>query len=100
YSGRPADHIWFKNAAGSWTIIDIRSGSPDGTDILNDVQFLKFDAGDVIALSPTVAGQPVTLNDQTMAAQGEVTVVSLTHNTGQEHKRFITMHQSLRTDWC
>jgi RTX calcium-binding nonapeptide repeat (4 copies) len=82
YSGRPADHIWFKNAAGSWTIIDIRPGSPDGTDILNDVQFLKFDAGDVIALSPTVAGQPVTLNDQTMAAQGEVTVVSLTHNTG------------------
>ncbi len=31
-----------QNGDGSWTLTDLRSGSPDGTDMLRDVELLHF----------------------------------------------------------
>jgi murein DD-endopeptidase MepM/ murein hydrolase activator NlpD len=84
YSGRAVDYNWRKNSDGSWTVT-----RPDGTDILRNIQYLRFlsggdlfsSRGDVIALSPTVAGQLITLNDATMAAHGDVSVVNTYQTT-------------------
>ena len=42
YSGSSKDHVWWSNADGTWTVKDIRAGSPDGTDTLRNVEQLKF----------------------------------------------------------
>jgi VCBS repeat-containing protein len=42
YSGLAADHQWLQNADGTWTVTDLRAGTPDGTDTLSNVEFLKF----------------------------------------------------------
>ena len=31
-----------QNADGSWTVADLRTGSPDGTDTLKNIDFLQF----------------------------------------------------------
>jgi hypothetical protein len=85
YTGRPVDHVWTKAGNGSWTIVDNRSGRPDGDDTLTNIQFLKFATGDVIALSPTVVSRAITLNDSAMDTNGGMTVVSTFHNTGNQN---------------
>lgn len=52
YSGNFADYSIVENADGSWTVADLRAGSPDGTDQIRNIQLLKFN--DV-----TIEGQPV-----------------------------------------
>jgi serralysin len=53
YSGGQADYSWSQNADASWTIVDLRAGSPEGTDSLTDIQFLKFaDATVTIGATP------------------------------------------------
>jgi hypothetical protein len=42
YSGLSTDYSWTQNADGSWTIADLRSGTPDGTDTLKNVEQLQF----------------------------------------------------------
>ena len=31
-----------QNADGSWKVVDLRAGSPDGTDTLTNIDFLQF----------------------------------------------------------
>jgi hypothetical protein len=50
YSGSPADYSWSQNANGSWKVADNRANSPDGTDLLTHIQFLRFHTGENIAL--------------------------------------------------
>jgi serralysin len=45
YSGAQTDYNWFKNADGSYTIQDLRSGSPEGTDKLISIETLTFLGG-------------------------------------------------------
>ncbi|WP_428651131.1 beta strand repeat-containing protein, partial [Roseibium sp.] len=49
YSGNWGDYSITQNGDGSFTIIDLRSGSPDGTDRVYDVENFRFADGDVLA---------------------------------------------------
>ena len=42
-----------QNADASWTVVDLRSGSPDGTDTLRNIEYLQFN-------DKTVAVGPMT----------------------------------------
>jgi serralysin len=42
YSGVMSAYSWSQDADGSWTITDLRTGSPDGTDTLRNLEFLQF----------------------------------------------------------
>lgn len=42
YTGASSDFAWSKTADGSWSVRDLRSGSPDGTDTLKGIEVLKF----------------------------------------------------------
>ena len=51
YSGNSADYQYVQKADGSWTVTDMRSGSPDGVDTLRNIRFLKF-ADTTVILAP------------------------------------------------
>ena len=55
YTGSSADYT-INTAGGVTTVIDNRSGSPEGTDSLTGVELLIFDNGEEYYLTPTVAG--------------------------------------------
>ena len=57
YSGPSTAYQVTQNANGSWTITDLRSGSPDGTDTLVNIQLLQF--SDATVAIGTVAPPPV-----------------------------------------
>ena len=42
YSGLSTDYQVTQNANGSWTVVDLRTGSPDGTDTLSNIELLQF----------------------------------------------------------
>ena len=42
YSGPSSAYQVTQNADGSWTVADLRTGSPDGTDTLKNIDFLQF----------------------------------------------------------
>ncbi len=42
YSGSSFEFSWVMNADNTWTIVDLRAGAPDGTDILKNIQYLDF----------------------------------------------------------
>jgi hypothetical protein len=42
YSGDSHEYSWSQNSDGSWTVADLRAGSPDGTDTLENIQYLDF----------------------------------------------------------
>ncbi len=49
YSGNWGDYSITRNYDGSFTITDLRDGSPDGTDRVYDVENFRFADGDVLA---------------------------------------------------
>ena len=74
YSGNEADYHYEQHADGTWTVADLRNGSPDGVDTLKNIRYLKFadatvdfgpimtviagtNANDMIDATHTVAGQ-------------------------------------------
>ena len=42
YSGPSTSYQETQNSDGSWTVTDLRAGSPDGTDTLKNIQYLQF----------------------------------------------------------
>ena len=42
YSGNVSDYHYQQNVDGSWTVADLRSGTPDGVDTLKHIEFLRF----------------------------------------------------------
>ena len=42
YASKASDHAWWSNPDGTWTVKDLRPGSPDGTDTLRDVEAISF----------------------------------------------------------
>ena len=42
YSGASTSYQVTQNADGSWKVVDLRAGSPDGTDTLKNIDFLQF----------------------------------------------------------
>jgi serralysin len=47
FAGTSSDYGWVKNSDGSWTITDLRAGSPDGKDTLVSVELLQFSNGQI-----------------------------------------------------
>jgi serralysin len=45
FSGSATDYSWVKNSTGTWTVTDLRAGSPDGVDTLTAVELLEFSDG-------------------------------------------------------
>ena len=62
YSGVSSDYSWSRNANGSWTITDLRTGSPDGADTLSNLEFLQFSDSSVAIGSYTPPAPPVVTN--------------------------------------
>jgi VCBS repeat-containing protein len=60
YSGLLADYSWLPNANGSWTVADLRGGSPDGTDTLWNLELLQF--ADTIITIGSYTPPPVVVN--------------------------------------
>ena len=57
YSGPSTAYQETHNADGSWTVTDLRSGSPDGTDTLKNIELLQF--SDTTVAIGTVTPPPV-----------------------------------------
>ena len=57
YSGASTDYQVVSNGDGTWTVTDLRSGSPDGTDTLSNIEFLQFSDG-TVALGATTTPTP------------------------------------------
>jgi serralysin len=45
FTGASTDYSWVKNSNGSWTITDLRAGSPDGKDTLTNIELVQFSNG-------------------------------------------------------
>ena len=77
YSGNLADYSQVQNGDGSWTVTDLRSGSPDGTDTLKSIEYLQF-ADQTVAIGtapPPPNNAPVASNDTYFVAKnGTLTV--------------------------
>jgi len=49
YAGNRSDYSITENGDGSYTVIDLRDGSPEGTDTVYNVENFRFADGDVLA---------------------------------------------------
>src|SRR5262245_33401972 len=59
YSGLASNYQLIQNPNGTWTIIDLRSGSPDGTDLLINIEQVQFsDTLVMLGGSPPVISAP------------------------------------------
>ena len=58
YSGASNNYQEVHNSDGTWTITDLRPGSPDGTDTLVNIEYLKFSDG-TFALGSTVVAPTI-----------------------------------------
>lgn len=106
YSGKRSDYTIVEDADGSLTITDDRAGSPDGSDVVVNVESFKFADG-TLALSdiqdhaptnvgPTsvsvaenaAAGATVTVVTATDADAGDVVQFTLTENASTDNAQF------------
>jgi NOL1/NOP2/fmu family ribosome biogenesis protein len=55
YSGRASDYSWTKTGTGTYSVVDKRSGGPDGSDTLVNVEALRFGDGTTVDLKPNTA---------------------------------------------
>ena len=64
YSGNASDYQYVHNADGSWGVVDLRTGSPDGADQLRNIKFLQFnDSLPLTSATPWVPStRALTLN--------------------------------------
>ena len=56
YSGRSSDYQLVHNANDTWTVTDLRGGSPDGTDTLTSIELAQF--SDLLLLLNTMLPVP------------------------------------------
>lgn len=60
YSGARNSYSTTQNVDGTWSVLDLRSASPDGKDLLSNIEFLQF-ADDLVQIVPVpVEEAPVT----------------------------------------
>jgi hypothetical protein len=68
FSGRQADYSWLLIEDDTWTVTDLRTGSPDGTDTLKRMEYMRFSDGTVsigtpsTPPAPTEPTEPVVVN--------------------------------------
>ena len=51
----PSQFSWSSNLDGSWTVRDLRTGSPEGTDKLIGIEVLQFQGSEILLTSSTPA---------------------------------------------
>lgn len=67
YAGPALDYSWSLSADGSWTVVDNRADSPDGTDTLTNIQYLQFsDVKDLLV--------PIAADDSFVTHERSVTI--------------------------
>src|SRR5262249_13016428 len=83
YAGLAANYQLVQNADGTWTITDLRSGSPDGSDVLNGVEVVPFaetttalvvDTTPPTVASVTASGSGITAGSGTLGVGSVVTL--------------------------
>jgi Ca2+-binding RTX toxin-like protein len=75
FSGNRADYAITPNANGSFTVTDIRAGSPDGIDIVRNMEFFEFADGTI------PAGELNTPPTITSNGGGDTANISINENT-------------------
>jgi serralysin len=75
YSGPSDAYQVTQNADGSWQVVDLRTGSPDGTDTLKNIEYLQF-ANTTLAIGPMQP--PAGQTSITSAGSTQTTTVSAT----------------------
>ena len=71
YSGPSSAYVWGRNSDGTWTVHDQRTGSPDGTDILTNVETLQFADHTVDISIELPAALSAAILNVTRAGEGE-----------------------------
>jgi Ca2+-binding RTX toxin-like protein len=64
FTGKHSDYVVTDNGNGSYTLVDMRAGSPDGTDIVRDIDVFRF------------ADRTMSLGELQTGAQRLVTTIS------------------------
>src|SRR5262245_28331961 len=87
YSGSKSQYQITQNSDGSIRLVDLRPGSPDGTDTVSNVEFFQFADGTVAATSlfnaaPVVTVPNATVNAASTAGIAMSTLVSATDADG------------------
>ena len=86
YSGPSTAYQVTQNADGSWTVTDMRAGSPDGTDTLKNIELLQFSDKTVaigtVTPPPAIAAPSITSISPDSGSVGDgitnATVLTLT----------------------
>jgi serralysin len=73
YSGAATSYQVTQNADGSWKVVDLRAGSPDGTDTLRNIDFLQF-SDTTLAVG---AGQPPPPPTVTIESYGSTSLTQV-----------------------
>ena len=77
YSGLSTDHHWTQNADGSWLIVDLRAGNPDGSDALKNIENLQF-SDTVVSLTGSTAPASIAPANTAPTITSALPLVSLT----------------------
>ena len=83
FSGNASDYLVVTNADGTLSVLDLRVGSPDGTDLLKNIQYLQFNDS-VVAVQGPENTAPVATNDTYATPKNKKLVVSA---SGRARKR-------------
>src|SRR5262245_7138468 len=70
YSGFSTSYRVTQNSDGSWTVADLRNGSPDGMDTLRNIEFLQFS-------DRMVAVEPVQLPTTVIESNGSTSLTEI-----------------------
>ena len=81
YSGASTDYSWTHNSDDSWTIVDLRGNSPDGTDALRNIETMRFTDG-VVQLSDGVS----SVVEEAPAARSSTSSTADSYSTKLNHK--------------
>ena len=76
YSGPSSAYQVTQNADGSWKVVDLRTGSPDGTDTLKNIDFLQFS-------EPHAITRPASINTRESASWTTSSSACVTYSTGK-----------------
>lgn len=74
FSGRKLDYTYVKNSNGSWTVTDRRSKSPDGSDVLFDIEKIQFSDA-VVKLAVTTPNRAPTITSNGGGSAASINVV-------------------------
>jgi predicted RecA/RadA family phage recombinase len=60
YTGTAASYAWIRNTDSTWSVTDLRAGSPDGIDTLISIEQLRFSDESVALVEPNSAAPTFT----------------------------------------